>query len=98
MDDLVTCLRYNGRASPEERIKVLQKFKEGNESRVILMSRAAGGIGLEIAWANAALHCGPWWKRKWEIQGYKCAWRPGAKSILYLRILSFVGVSSRLGR
>jgi hypothetical protein len=36
-----------------------------------------GGIGLNITTANVVIQCGPWWKKEWEIQAVKRAWRKG---------------------
>ncbi|KAF2799652.1 hypothetical protein K505DRAFT_208774, partial [Melanomma pulvis-pyrius CBS 109.77] len=44
---------------------------------VLLMSRGASGLGLNITWANIVIQCGPWWKKEWEQQAMKRVSRPG---------------------
>ena len=82
MFESAQCLRYDGREPPERRGAILEDF-QANNGKVLLMSRAAGGIGLNIAWANVVIQCGPWWKREWEEQAFKRAWRPGQTRPVY---------------
>jgi SNF2 family DNA or RNA helicase len=77
MYDPVDCLRYDGREIPEKRTAILQEFEKAAGAKVLLISRAAGGIGLNITAANVVILCGPWWKSEWEQQAIKRAHRPG---------------------
>jgi SNF2 family DNA or RNA helicase len=71
------CLRYDGRIVAEKRTAVLEEFARPGSPRVLLASRAAGGIGLNITTANKVIICGPWWKIELEEQAIKRAHRPG---------------------
>jgi SNF2 family DNA or RNA helicase len=79
MHDPVECLRYDDREAPETRSNVLEEFKQADGSKVLLMTRAAGGVGLKIPCANVVILCGPWWKKEWEIQAAKRVWCPGQR-------------------
>ncbi|KAJ4373383.1 hypothetical protein N0V83_003678 [Neocucurbitaria cava] len=79
MYEPVESLRYDGRVPAEKRGSTLTDFREAEGAKVLLMSRAAGGVGLNIAWANVVIQCSPWWKAEWEVQAMKRAWRPGAQ-------------------
>lgn len=46
------CLRYDGREALERRGAILENF-QANNGKVLLMSRTAGGIGLNIAWVDS---------------------------------------------
>ena len=91
MDDPVPVVRYDGRAEAHVRGRVLEQFKEPTTTtttKVMLITRAAGGIALNIATANCVIICEPWWKRSLEIQAYKRAWRQGQTrpvSVVYLK-------------
>ncbi|MCJ1435725.1 hypothetical protein MMC27_005100 [Xylographa pallens] len=77
MYDPVDCLRFDGRETPEKRTVILQNFEKAAGAKVLLISRAAGGVGLNIPAANVVILCGPWWKSEWEGQAIKRAHRPG---------------------
>jgi SNF2 family DNA or RNA helicase len=71
MHDPVECLRYDGREAPEKRGSILKEFEDAKGKKVLLMSRAAGGAGLNITAANTVILCGPWWKTESEWQVIK---------------------------
>ncbi|KAF2244659.1 hypothetical protein BU26DRAFT_508665 [Trematosphaeria pertusa] len=85
MYDLVECLRYDGGESPEKRDAILSDFAQADGSKVLLMSHAAGGIGLNVVCANATILCARWWKKEWEEQAMKRAYRLGQ-----MRAVTFV--------
>lgn len=81
----IKCLRYDGRTPSEKRDEILQEFQGCNGSKVLLMTRGAGGIGLNLPFANIVIQCAPWWKTEWEEQAYKRVWRPGQlRSVTYI--------------
>lgn len=85
MYEPIKCLRYDGRLPPEKRGDILQKFKGSSGSKLLLMSRAAGGVGLNIPFANIVIQCSPWWKSEWEVQAFKRVWRPGqTREVTYI--------------
>lgn len=63
-----TVIMYDGSLLASERSNVLQKFKDATHPKILLMSRAAGGVGLDIQSANVILFCTPWWKKSWVDQ------------------------------
>jgi SNF2 family DNA or RNA helicase len=77
MDEPVDSIRFDGRTPPEKRSTLLQDFKQADGAKVLLMSRAAGGVGLNVVSANVVIQCGPWWKAEWETQALKRAWNQG---------------------
>jgi SNF2 family DNA or RNA helicase len=79
MYEPVECLRYDGRETPIKRGNILTEFEEADGYKVLLISRAASSLGLDIVCANVVILCGPWWKREWEEQAMKCVYRPGQK-------------------
>ncbi|RDL39911.1 uncharacterized protein BP5553_04251 [Venustampulla echinocandica] len=77
MYDPIRCIRYDGRTDPERRAATLADFEKADGPKVMLISRGAGGIGLNIPAANVVIICGPWWKCEWERQAIKRSHRPG---------------------
>jgi SNF2 family DNA or RNA helicase len=73
----IDSIRFDGRTPPEERSTLLQDFKDADGAKVLLMSRAAGGVGLNVVSANVVIQCGPWWQAEWETQALKRAWNQG---------------------
>lgn len=54
---------------------------------MLLISRATGGVGLNIPVANVVILCGPWWKSEWERQAIKRAHRPGqTREVIAIRM------------
>jgi SNF2 family DNA or RNA helicase len=87
MYDPVDCLRFDGRETPEKRTAILQEFEKAAGAKVLLISRATGGVGLNIPAANVVILCGPWWKSEWERQAIKRAHRPGqTREVLAIRM------------
>jgi SNF2 family DNA or RNA helicase len=74
MYEPVTSIHFNGRTPAEQRGALFQEFKD-DKAKVLLMFRAARGIGFDITTANVVIQCGPWWKKEWEIQGITCVQR-----------------------
>lgn len=68
MHEPLPCFRYDGRQRPAERNIKLEEFRKAKGARILLMSRAAGGVGLNIQAANVMIRCNVWWKKSWEEQ------------------------------
>jgi hypothetical protein len=68
MPEPVQCMRYDGREPLEKRTSILDNFKDPSGPNVLLISRAAGDVGLNVTCANVVILCGPWWNREWEHQ------------------------------
>ena len=89
MYDPVKYFRYDGHEAPDRHSTSLKAFNEAVGSKVLLISRAAGGVGLNITEPNVVILCGPWWKTEWEAQAIKRAHRPGQTRDVYtIRILA----------
>lgn len=89
MYEPVECLRYDGRETPVKRGEILTEFQKADGFKVLLMSRAVGGLGLNIVCANVVILCGPWWKKEWEEQAMKRAYRPGQKRpVTFVRLFA----------
>jgi SNF2 family DNA or RNA helicase len=57
--DPIECLRYDGRSMPEIRPAILEDFAKSKGAKVLLMTRATGGLGLNITCANVVIQCSP---------------------------------------
>jgi SNF2 family DNA or RNA helicase len=55
MYEPVTSILFDGRTPPEKRSLLFQDFKDADGAKFMLMSRAAGGVGLNIVSANVAI-------------------------------------------
>jgi SNF2 family DNA or RNA helicase len=89
MYDPVVCLRIDGRKDTDQRTAILQEFEKSARAKILLISRATGGIGLNIPAANIVILCSPWWKSEWETQAIKRAHRPGqTRPVLAFRLLA----------
>jgi len=53
-------LVYSGDLSEQERDRVISRFQNDSEPRVLLMSRA-GGLGIELTAASYVVHFDHWW-------------------------------------
>jgi SNF2 family DNA or RNA helicase len=73
------CLRYDGRTVEGKRSAILEAFAALGGPRVLLASRGAGGIGLNITTANKVILCCPWWKVELGKQAIKRVHRDGQK-------------------
>lgn len=78
------CFRLDGRSDPIERYNMLRNFSEATGFRIMLASRATGGIGLNVQCANVLIRCGPWWKVAWEEQAEGRICRPGQKKPVWI--------------
>lgn len=88
MSDPVDCLRYDGREVPERRTAILHDFEQAGGKKVLLISRAAGGVGLNITSGNVVILSSPWWKMEWETQAIKRAHRTGQRrEVVAIRML-----------
>lgn len=75
----IDCHAYNGRSSATERDIAMTRFTGSSGPRVLLASRGAGGVGLNLQSANVIIICSPWWKHSWEEQAIGRVYRAGQK-------------------
>lgn len=66
----VESLRYDGTMGNEAREGVRIEFARSNPSIPILITAAAGGVGLNITTASCIIQDGPWWNHNNEKQAY----------------------------
>jgi len=71
-------LEYHGRVPSAQRDNVIQRFHEGRDHHVILMSYGAGGVGLNLQFASYVFLFDRWWNPAVEDQAINRAHRIGA--------------------
>lgn len=84
MDIGTKSLRFDGRDDPEKRLRKLKEFSAPNNFKPLLISRPAGGLGLNIVKANVVFICEAWWKESHEMQAAKRSWRKKQRRIVTL--------------
>ncbi|KAJ7879598.1 SNF2 family N-terminal domain-containing protein [Mycena olivaceomarginata] len=72
-DEGIPCLLYHGQISPDQRTANVDKFKtcsatDPGAPRVMLLSLAAGALGLNLTVANNVFLMDPWWQPSIERQ------------------------------
>ena len=70
------CIRLDGRTPQKKRGGLVQSFQDG-EADVFLISRQAGGTGLNLTAASYVIHLDPWWNPAAEDQATDRAHRIG---------------------
>jgi SNF2 family DNA or RNA helicase len=77
--DQTRFFRIDGQTPPEERLKLVNDFNQGN-AEVFLISLKAGGTGLNLTGADMVIHYDPWWNPAVEDQATDRAYRIGQKN------------------
>lgn len=72
----------DGQTPAKERLRLVNKFNEGNENKVFLISLKAGGTGLNLTSADVVIHFDPWWNPSVENQASDRAHRFGQKNVV----------------
>jgi len=80
-------LFYHGSLSDSEREKIIKKFQEEEENKVLLMSVKAGGLGLTLTRANHVYHFDLWWNPSVAIQAEDRAHRIGQQQTVFVTTL-----------
>jgi hypothetical protein len=81
-------LLYTGEiTSTKGRDAVVQTFKEDSESRALLLSLKAGGVGLNLPWANYVVHFDSWWNPAVAAQAEDRAHRIGQEKTVFVTTL-----------
>ncbi|KAG8937476.1 hypothetical protein FRC00_005082 [Tulasnella sp. 408] len=71
LDDLgYIFVRYDGKTSQAQRLKVLQSLKTNPRVTIALVSLRAGGSGLNLNFCNHAVMFNPWWSPAAEGQAF----------------------------
>ncbi|MGG7176319.1 SNF2 helicase associated domain-containing protein [Clostridium paraputrificum] len=72
----------DGSTKASERINLVNKFNEGEDKKIFLISLKAGGSGLNLTSANVVIHFDPWWNPAIEDQASDRAHRIGQKKVV----------------
>jgi SNF2 family DNA or RNA helicase len=75
-DHNITYLEYNGSLDISNRNRIIKQFKD-TDARVILITIASGGVGLDLSCANHIIIMDSWWNRAMEEQAIDRAYRIG---------------------
>ncbi len=71
-------LEYHGRISSHRRDEVIRRFREDSRAHVLLISYGAGGVGLNLQFAQYVFLFDRWWNPAVEDQAINRAHRIGA--------------------
>lgn len=81
-------LYLDGDTPAKERQALSQRFNEGGEEAVFLISLKAGGTGLNLTGADTVIHYDPWWNPAAEDQAADRAHRLGQqKTVQVLKLV-----------
>ncbi len=79
----------HGGVSIEERQKMVDRFQNDVQSRVLVLSLKAGGLGLNLTAASAVIHYDLWWNPAVEAQANDRAYRIGQnRDVLVYRFIT----------
>ncbi len=84
-------LVYHGSLSDSQRDKVVKRFQQEEQNRVLLMSVKAGGLGLTLTRANFVFHFDLWWNPSVAAQAEDRTHRIGQKKTVFVTSLFTVG-------
>jgi SNF2 family DNA or RNA helicase len=92
-------LQYHGRIPAGRRDGVIRRFREDRQSHVILISYGAGGVGLNLQWANYVFLFDRWWNPAVEDQAINRAHRIGVSGpVTVSRFLTLETIEERIDR
>jgi len=90
-------LQYHGKIPPKKRDDVITRFREDDDSHVILMSYGAGGVGLNLQFANYVFLFDRWWNPAVEDQAINRAHRIGVSGpVTVTRFLMLNTIEERI--
>jgi SNF2 family DNA or RNA helicase len=90
-------LEYHGRIPAGRREGVIRQFREDRQSHVILISYGAGGVGLNLQWANYVFLFDRWWNPAVEDQAINRAHRIGVSGpVTVSRFLTLNTIEERI--
>ena len=73
-------LFFHGQLSRKKRDEMIDKFQNGDENRIMVLSLKAGGTGLNLTAAQNVIHYDLWWNPAVENQATDRAYRIGQKN------------------
>jgi SNF2 family DNA or RNA helicase len=92
-------LEYHGKIPSSKRDAVIRRFREDSSRHVILMSYGAGGVGLNLQFANYVFLFDRWWNPAVEDQAINRAHRIGVDGPVHVtRFLSSDTIEERIDR
>lgn len=92
-------LEYHGRVPANQRDAVLQRFKESSDRHVLLMSYGAGGVGLNLQFAEYVFLFDRWWNPAVEDQAINRAHRIGvAGPVTVTRFMTLATIEERINQ
>ena len=92
-------LEYHGKVPPRRRDAVIRRFREDDSKHVMLMSYGAGGVGLNLQFANYVFLFDRWWNPAVEDQAVNRAHRIGvAGPVTVTRFLMLNTIEERIDR
>ena len=74
----------DGQTNALERLNLVNKFNEGEDVKVFLISLKAGGSGLNLTSADVVIHFDPWWNPAVENQASDRVHRFGQKNVVHV--------------
>ncbi|NLX98232.1 MAG: DEAD/DEAH box helicase [Rhodopirellula sp.] len=90
-------LEYHGRIPSRQRDGVIERFREDPKSHVLLISYGAGGVGLNLQFANYVFLFDRWWNPAIEDQAINRAHRIGVHgSVTVTRFLMLGTIEERI--
>ena len=90
-------MTYDGTLSDTQRDRIVQGFQEEQDSRVLLMSVKAGGVGLTLDSANHVFHFDLWWNPSTAAQAEDRAHRIGqTKNVFVTSLLTVDTIEERI--
>ncbi len=92
-------LEYHGRIPASRRDAVIRRFREDHQSHVLLMTYGAGGVGLNLQFANYLFLFDRWWNPAVEDQATGRAHRIGTPGpVTVTRLLVRDTIEQRIDR
>ena len=92
-------LQYHGKIPSGRRDAVIKQFREDDSKHVILMSYGAGGVGLNLQFANYVFLFDRWWNPALEDQAINRAHRIGVSGpVTVTRFLMIDTIEERIDR
>lgn len=89
LDDLkIPYLTLIGETPTKERLELVNKFNNDDNTKVFLISLKAGGLGLNLTSADMIIHYDPWWNVSAENQASDRAHRIGqTKTVQVMKLI-----------
>jgi SNF2 family DNA or RNA helicase len=92
-------LQYHGKIPAKRRDEIIRRFKEDESRHVILMSYGAGGVGLNLQFANYVFLFDRWWNPAVEDQAINRAHRIGVDGPVHVtRFVTTDSIEERIDR